>query len=503
MTLWIVGCALDALLGLSIAGCLLADWWKARKKQPGSEAMYKDAKMLVVPFGRRLLELFEKLSARPEKRRKEQGSLLKKAHFSKGVKKMLLDTMGEEEGRREYRLYQMEQLGTGAVTVFLMGLIVLFALLPGLGDQTLPNSLERPAYGKGDRKENVSFTIRDGEASYTDSVVLTIPEKTITKEEAEEKIKLLLGRLEEAYSGQVFRDDISFPSSRNGFTLQVKSLSPGILRSDGRFLIAPGEKRQTVTVSFTAGISGIEEKRIVSFFLASYDDLTLEERARWLKKDLQKGIYVEEDALILPDTAKEGETLVFTRNSSFSLLFFLLLLVVVPILVFFKQENDLRQTMKGRSQRISQAFPTFVGEVGILLGAGCSLRNAFQRLSLEYEKKRKGSLRRDPLMEEVRKVSLEMEEGASMREALEHFSDRLHLRDGRRFVSLLNQNLRRGDENLLLRLSELTEEVWEKRKKEVREKTEEADTKLLIPLMMMLAVILIIVLAPCMMTIGV
>ena len=66
----------------------------------------------------------------------------------------------------------------------------------------------------------------------------------------------------------------------------------------------------------------------------------------------------------------------------------------------------------------------------------------------------------------------------------------------------MNQNLRRGDENLLLRLNELTEEVWEKRKKEVREKTEEADTKLLIPLMMMLAVILIIVLAPCMMTIG-
>ena len=105
--------------------------------------------------------------------------------------------------------------------------------------------------------------------------------------------------------------------------------------------------------------------------------------------------------------------------------------------------------MKGRTQRIQQAFPAFVGEVAILLGAGSSLRNAIKRLSLEYEKRREGSMRRDPLMEEVRKVSLEMEEGASMREALEHFSDRIHLRDVRRFVSLLNQNLRRGDENLL------------------------------------------------------
>jgi len=44
----------------------------------------------------------------------------------------------------------------------------------------------------------------------------------------------------------------------------------------------------------------------------------------------------------------------------------------------------------------------------------------------------------------------------------------------------------------------LNQEAWDMRKKQVREKTEEADTKLLLPLMLMLIVILIIVLSPAM-----
>ena len=39
--------------------------------------------------------------------------------------------------------------------------------------------------------------------------------------------------------------------------------------------------------------------------------------------------------------------------------------------------------------------------------------------------------------------------------------------------------------NKNVRLKELNQEAWELRKKQVREKTEEADTKLLLPLMLM------------------
>ncbi len=541
MLLWIVGCALEAVLGLSILVFFLIDRQKAKKKIRKEERSLssktkivqddeydyacwllnlKEGKALIVPFGRHLLSLWESArlrngtsgntkaasSAAPVRengKQQRRKTHLKRRRFAGGIRKMLVDTMGEEEGAREYRFYRMEQLGTGAVTFFLMGLILLFATMPGMDHATLDHAIERPQFGKGDRKENVSFTIQAEEDSFSGSILITIPEKKITEEEAGEKIKDLLSRIGAAYNGTVFTKDLSFPSTVDKVLLQVKSLSQGVVRSDGRFLVYPGKERQEIRFLVTASLGGMEESRVITAYLASYEELSLEEKAAWLKKKLQQGAYVDEEALVLPEETQDGEKLIWTKNSGSSLLFFLLLLVIVPVLVFLKQENDLKRTMKGRTQRIRQSFPLFAGEVGILVGAGCSLRNAFKRLSLDYEKQRKGSMRRDPLMEEVRKVSLEMEEGASMREALEHFSDRIHLRDVRRFVSLLNQNLRRGDENLLIRLNELTEEVWEKRKKEVREKTEEADTKLLIPLMMMLAVILMIVLAPCMMTIGI
>lgn len=91
-----------------------------------------------------------------------------------------------------------------------------------------------------------------------------------------------------------------------------------------------------------------------------------------------------------------------------------------------------------------------------------------------------------------------MEAGISLREVLEEFAGHIRFKEARRFAVLVAQNLRRGDAFLVSRLKELNQEAWDMRKKQVREKTEEADTKLLLPLMLMLIVILIIVLSPAM-----
>jgi tight adherence protein C len=94
-----------------------------------------------------------------------------------------------------------------------------------------------------------------------------------------------------------------------------------------------------------------------------------------------------------------------------------------------------------------------------------------------------------------------MQNGLSFAETLREFGERSHVKEMRKFANLMLSDRKRGDAKLLEYLREMNEEAWEQKKKIVKEKTEEADTRLVLPLMMMLIVILVVVLAPAIMTI--
>ncbi|MBQ1367792.1 MAG: hypothetical protein IIY45_06855, partial [Firmicutes bacterium] len=70
----------------------------------------------------------------------------------------------------------------------------------------------------------------------------------------------------------------------------------------------------------------------------------------------------------------------------------------------------------------------------------------------------------------------------------------------RQLCHILIQNERRSNVYLLDRLMELSEEAWEGRKQRVRELSETADTRLVFPLVLRMAVILMVVLAPSLIT---
>ena len=65
-----------------------------------------------------------------------------------------------------------------------------------------------------------------------------------------------------------------------------------------------------------------------------------------------------------------------------------------------------------------------------------------------------------------------------------------------RLCSLLTQNIRKGNSELLLILKEEALKATTERLDQARKKGEQAGTKLLIPMMMMLAVVMILIMIP-------
>ena len=132
---------------------------------------------------------------------------------------------------------------------------------------------------------------------------------------------------------------------------------------------------------------------------------------------------------------------------------------------------------------------------------------AWERIAGRYDQRstvlseRAGERARVPrYLEEMRITSRKIRDGGSVRRSWEAFGKRIGLASYRKFVSLLIQNMDKGTKDTAFLLGQEAELVIEEQKNRARRLGEEAGTKLLFPMLMMLMVILAVVMVPAMMS---
>ena len=95
-------------------------------------------------------------------------------------------------------------------------------------------------------------------------------------------------------------------------------------------------------------------------------------------------------------------------------------------------------------------------------------------------------------------MTQEMERGISEIQAYENLGKRARCSAYRTFSTLLVQNLRKGGSDMAKILEREADEAFEERKKRARVLGEEAGTKLLLPMLMMLGVVMAVLMVPAM-----
>ena len=159
------------------------------------------------------------------------------------------------------------------------------------------------------------------------------------------------------------------------------------------------------------------------------------------------------------------------------------------------------EARRSREEEIQRDYPEIVSALVLLLGAGLSMRKALERLALDYQSRRKsGGAKERPAYEELLYTWQEVENGISERNAYEHFGVRCQGTSCRSLATLLTQNLKKGSKGLLELLERESSEAFEERRRRARAEGEKAGTKLLIPMMMMLAVVFLLILVPAFMS---
>lgn len=111
----------------------------------------------------------------------------------------------------------------------------------------------------------------------------------------------------------------------------------------------------------------------------------------------------------------------------------------------------------------------------------------------EAEEKEK---RRKEVYEEMTYTMHEFQSGASESECYERFGERCGLTQYRKFGTLLSQNLKKGSKGIAELLKQEAFLAFEERKEFAKKIGEEAETKMLVPMFLMLGVVLVIIVVP-------
>lgn len=162
-----------------------------------------------------------------------------------------------------------------------------------------------------------------------------------------------------------------------------------------------------------------------------------------------------------------------------------------------QKREKIRKKEKRRLACLQREYPLMVEQMAMLIGAGLSIRRAWERIvSTSGSMQKNGGHMPYLFQGEMHITSLEMQKGCGEKEAYERFGKRIGLESYRRLATILSRNLEKGTKNICEMLSAEAREAWEKRKSEAKKRGEEASMKLLFPMLCLFVLILLILLFP-------
>lgn len=213
----------------------------------------------------------------------------------------------------------------------------------------------------------------------------------------------------------------------------------------------------------------------------------------------------EQQTFLLPDTVG-GQKVVWSKRVDYRPLFFPIAGLLLIICIQQKPLQDKKKEQKLREKELQKEYPAMVMQMSLLMSAGMTAVTAWDKIAGRYDQKKQaqsanGIHGKMPLyLEEMRITCREIRDGGNVRRSWEAFGNRIGLASYRKFVSLLIQNMDKGTKDTAFLLGQEAELVVEEQKNRARRLGEEAGTKLLFPMLMMLMVILAIIMIPAMMS---
>lgn len=387
------------------------------------------------------------------------------------------------------------------------------------GEETGAGSPQEGQEGSGIRSPQESSE-EEGKEVMKDygTYTVTVHARQYTKDEAESAAREILRQFPESLLGEnEAADQIRYPivmpdpAQMQPFTLSWESSRYAVLDTDGSIFNEDYRQGQAEEVELTALLTcgDYQFQKKMNFVVRAPirdEQEKLQDAVGTALLNAEKESADKPD-FSLPDSAG-GLALTWTEKVEDVSGGILILGIVICVLVWYAADYRLHEKTRERNRQLAIDYPQLTSKIVLFLGAGMSVRNIFYKCGEDYRQKlasgghnrnkkdSRGQNGRRWLYEEVLLVCNELDSGIPEADAYMHFGRRCHLRQYTKLCTLLVQNLRRGNDTLLQVLQEEAESSFEERKNLAREMGEEAGTRLLFPMMIMLGITMLIIIVP-------
>ena len=334
---------------------------------------------------------------------------------------------------------------------------------------------------------------------------VNVPEQLLTSEEEMNYLRAAVEELETVLK----EENSAFPQIRevlkkreqyqnNMVTAVWEFSNPDLINMDGRInedaIVIEGEALN-VRVTLTCGSSKVLHTMVVNVYHKEKSkEEILDEKINEiiLENSKESGTKV----LSLPQEV-ENQTLQWkAQDSQLPGQIFLLGIMIALLLPALESEKQ-HEKKKKREEQLLREYPEMVNKLTLLLGAGMTVQIAWNKITDMYLMARKeGKVSRNEVYEEMLITRHEIESGRGEIRSYEAFGERCALPRFRKFSNYLVQNIKKGSLGVCDLLEKEAMEVFIERKNRARRYGEEATTKLLFPMLLMLGIVIFIIMVP-------
>lgn len=389
--------------------------------------------------------------------------------------------------------------------IFLSLIIILSGNLLGAGMFLWENrnshvhSLPRKEYGLGSYEKTLTASTSESTAE----IQVTVEEQQYSQSQIEEHLKAASEFLTQWFksnvsSQNILNKDLDFPSQvpDNPAGLSWSTSSPEFLSWKGR--LGEDIPSEGVSVNLRCTISIGENETVwektIMVTPPSLSEAELFEKA--IQQEAENITDEDSQEFLLPSVV-QGKEVTYRQTGGQDSWKICLLSLFLGLGIFPLAKERERQAEQKRFLQMQKDYPDIVQKLILFLRAGLSIRMAVEKLAKDYlvRKEEEQNVIRYAY-EEIVKTWGEMEGGVYEKEAYERFGRRCGLAEYKALSVLLVQNLKKGNQSILELLEREAVCAGKERLRRARIQGEEASTKLLLPMILQLFVVLIILMVP-------
>ena len=389
---------------------------------------------------------------------------------------------------------------TALIIVFAANILGACALGSEWSSSTVRDGyLVREEYGGTSYTENLEVDV-GGEK---ESVALSVPPRIRTEKEVSALLAAACADLPDIVLGgmpasHVDRDLLLVNNlGDEGITVSWMTGNPSVIDWDGKICRDVTPAGSDVRLLAELSLDGYTRELTM--------DVTVYPRnltpAEKLRDDVERAVDAEnassagDEKLFLPGQI-DGRPVSWSMPDSSTGLMILIMGILSSVLFLFSRIQNRGIELDKKRQQLMCDYPNVISYLVLLLNAGMSMRMAFARLASDYRKSLDRGGQAKVGYEVIAYASAEMEKGVSEIDAYMHIGRNTPEIRYKTFSTLLVQNLRKGSRELTGILEREAAEAFEERKKQARIMGEQAGTKLMFPMLLMLGVVLVILMVP-------